>query len=883
MRDTQTENLKWNAPLGTSSDVAASNWLKRLMAHYWIAGSLLALAYFASGMLGLALPFDPQSKISLVWPPSGIAVAVLWRFGLNLWPWVFVGALAINLATGCSAVLSIVLAASNVPGLVLAAHLMHRMGFDSKFSRRHDVGVFCAATGVGMLLPSTLGLPVLCAYHMSAWTDFGSRWVMWFLGDIIGTWSVAPFLLAFRISEMRRMLFSKPVEFLVLVAAVMLISGIFWVNPGKTGITLLPSAFLAFPLLVWAGLKLGATGASLSVLLISSVAVVFTAAGKGPFHLGSHDEQAGLLLLGSFMCTASFLSLLTTALGAERHQVEEELLDSERRFRTMAEACPDSIVVVESISQELRTPILYANAAACRIHERSKSELTRVCWEDLQGGSFESIQGVRAKLSTLKLGELFTYSGFHRRRDGSVFGVETTAVRFRFGGQEAILCIDRDQTMHHQSERTLQTLVTGLNPVSGSGLLRSLVESAAVTFGVRSAFVGRVIEGRDCFLQALAVWEGNRIRENWTYPLQGTPCEMVIRHGTEFYPQRVQQLFPTDLHLRKAEAESYLGIRLIDSMDRVVGVLAVIHSAPLTPSTEREALLKIFAYRAAAELERIALEEQKTDLELRLNQSHKMDALGTMAAGIAHDFSNLLGVIQGNAEFATHHLDPGHPALVCIDEVRRAGDRARRLVQQILTYSRPDSKARRVIPLIRPIQDALRVLRALIPSEVTLVSSLDISSPTVLADPIQIEQILMNLVTNAWHALKAGNGKIEVILDTVESDPKAGTMQRFARIVVQDNGSGIAPEIRSKIFDPFFTTKVAGSGVGLGLSIVQSIVTNQRGRIHVQSELGKGTRIEIWLPEFLAEEGSSALADTPRYPEGKNSDLVVPRKTQTPT
>lgn len=235
-------------------------------------------------------------------------------------------------------------------------------------------------------------------------------------------------------------------------------------------------------------------------------------------------------------------------------------------------------------------------------------------------------------------------------------------------------------------------------------------------------------------------------------------------------------------------------------------------------------------------------------------RSQKMEALGTLAGGIAHDFNNILLAIAGNVKLAIADLPQDHPVQGSLGEIDKASARATDLVRRILTFSRQQEPRREVASLQPIIEEAMRLIRPTLPTMVDIRMQLAADAPPVSIDPIQIHQIIMNLATNAAHAIGARGGLIEVTLDTATIDPQstlsAGTLLpgRYARLTVSDNGAGMDKQTRERMFDPFFTTKPAGQGTGLGLSVVHGIVKNLGGAICVYSQPGKGTTLQIYFP-----------------------------------
>ncbi|MBW1939018.1 MAG: PAS domain S-box protein [Deltaproteobacteria bacterium] len=272
---------------------------------------------------------------------------------------------------------------------------------------------------------------------------------------------------------------------------------------------------------------------------------------------------------------------------------------------------------------------------------------------------------------------------------------------------------------------------------------------------------------------------------------------------------------------------------------------------------------------------------EKKKLESQLRQAHKMEALGTMSGGIAHDFNNILSIIVGNTELAMYEVPEWHKARHNLKEVRKACLRAKDVVKQILAFSRETKEERKPVELGPIIKESLKFLRSSIPATIRIDQHISAESDTVLADATQISQVLLNLCTNAAHAMEEKGGTLEVNLKGIELDKDAVSQYldlapgSYLRLSVSDTGQGIEPKLIDRIFDPYFTTKEVDEGTGLGLSVCDGIVKNHGGAITVDTEPGKGSTFHVYLPIIEPiEEISEPEAEEP-IPTGHECILFI--------
>jgi PAS domain S-box-containing protein len=252
--------------------------------------------------------------------------------------------------------------------------------------------------------------------------------------------------------------------------------------------------------------------------------------------------------------------------------------------------------------------------------------------------------------------------------------------------------------------------------------------------------------------------------------------------------------------------------------------------------------------------ERKQSEEAKYKLEAQLRQANKMESIGTLTGGIAHDFNNIMGIILGNTELALEDVPESNRAYPNLEAIKTASRKGANIVKQLRNFSRITDQKLQPIEIAPVIKDTLKFLRSTIPKTIDIQQDIQITNETILADPIQMKQIIMNLCINASQAMEQTSGNLnitveKVILDDV-SAPKYPDLRigKYIKVMVGDAGPGIDPEIIDRIFDPYFTTKGVGKGSGMGLAVVHSIVKIHSGAITVDSTLGKGTKFIMFFP-----------------------------------
>jgi len=346
------------------------------------------------------------------------------------------------------------------------------------------------------------------------------------------------------------------------------------------------------------------------------------------------------------------------------------------------------------------------------------------------------------------------------------------------------------------------------------------------------------------------------LRNDWTILHVNTQLErMVARTRADLVGRKLWECFPESLgtgferELRAAMEGSVM--RVFEEFSHRLG--RWYHSRAY-PCKEGLAILTIdITDRKADELTR-------ADVEQKLLQVQRMESLGTLASGIAHDFNNILGAILGHVGLLREHVAADAPARESVEQIGIAGTRARDLVQRILTVSR-QSQREFVRQPVRPlVEETLALMESTLPASAELVRTLSVEPMSCTLSPAEVHQVVMNLCTNAWQALPHGHGRISVRLRGVRLDaPRPANVGvllpgRYAELCVTDTGAGMAADTLARLFEPFFTTKPRGQGTGLGLHVLQNIVTTHGGAVVVSSTPGKGSVFRVYLPASRSTE-----------------------------
>ncbi len=371
---------------------------------------------------------------------------------------------------------------------------------------------------------------------------------------------------------------------------------------------------------------------------------------------------------------------------------------------------------------------------------------------------------------------------------------------------------------------------------------KTLFESAGDAIFVMD-FKGQIIDGNRVACEQLRI--------NHHELLNKTTMDIISPEHAPFWPERMDEL----RRLRHIIFET----ALIASDGQIIPVET---SCRAIEYDNKPAVLTI----ARDITERIQSDKEKAKLRSQLRQAQKMEAIGTLAGGIAHDFNNILQSIFGYTEIAGLQISQGKNPNEALDNILTASQRAKGLINQILSFSRQTEQEKQAVQINLIVKEVLKLIRASLPSTIEISGNNLNNDAVVEADPIQIHQVIMNLCTNAHHAMREAGGKLEISLITNQLDPAQAAQLggikpgSYIELLISDTGHGIPKEYIDRIFDPYFTSKEKGEGTGLGLAVVHGIVSSHGGAISVESKIGEGTTFHVLFPERSPDTPSEERA-----------------------
>ncbi|MCB2181709.1 MAG: cache domain-containing protein [Desulfobulbaceae bacterium] len=529
------------------------------------------------------------------------------------------------------------------------------------------------------------------------------------------------------------------------------------------------------------------------------------------------------------------LARLANQMTDEREKVFEELAENEKRYKALFNAASDAIFILED------EVIIDCNTEAkellgCERHQIIGQTTAHFSAQQQANGS-DSQQMIKQNNAEILAGRTLAFEWTLKRYDSTVFDAEVNLKPIRLSGKMYIQAIVHDITEQRKVEQQLIRQASAIEQAAEEIIItdeKGIIEYANPAFEKITGYSGDEFLNKSYF-DLYEREEDSSYKEMWS-----TITDGMVWRGR--------------LTTKRKDGN------IVEEDATVSPIL----------SGSGSCMGYVFVKRDVTE---------QVKVETMFRQTQKMEAIGTLAGGIAHDFNNILAAIFGFAEIAKIETSENSVAQESLGKILDASKRARDLVKQILTFSRQGETSPQAIQVKPIIKETIKLLKASLPSTIEIRENFQ-SEETVMADPTSIHQIIMNLCSNAAHAMRENGGYLDISLVNVELDQDFARVHpdivpgQFVKLGVSDTGHGMSRDVKERIFDPFFTSKAEGEGTGMGLSVVHGIVKSLGGTITVYSDEGKGSSFHVFLP-IQSERVIVEHPEEEPLPEGTESILFV--------
>ncbi len=552
------------------------------------------------------------------------------------------------------------------------------------------------------------------------------------------------------------------------------------------------------------------------------------------------NEVLGIISLDSFTRTHAFgkeqLQFLEAiahqaALALKKERMNADLKESETRYRTITESSSDLIVVTDESGR-----IEFTNDKFDETFGRTAASLRGESLVPLFEESSRSVMADMIKRGSAEKRHRVTsvIDGLRHHFDVVSSGIATDA-----GNPRKILFLNDVSDLVRTGDWMERAYEVGLNR-SGIDLVQSYTDLLSDVFNSELVYIGECNDSEDTSLAQIA-----KIGSNYLHTFAFTGVQLLLRNEPEGLI-KVGEIFRNGNGWKSYHATS------IDVNNRSVGLIVLASEKVLAMGRAQMSILKLIKQRLAFEYERQVTESETRRLEEQLRHSQKMESLGTLAGGVAHDFNNILGAILGYAGLMKVELKNNEKLVKYLSTIEKSARRASDLTKQLLGFARAGKTSVTTVDFNRICAETVELTRKLIEKNIIVTLDLFENLPPVEGDESQLSQVMLNLAINARDAMPDG-GTLRISTSFLSPEQRGNVkleLEDRVYIVVEvaDSGMGVSKEIQSRMFEPFFTTKPKGKGTGLGLSMVYGIVKNHGGEVEVQSELQKGTTFRIFLP-----------------------------------
>ena len=833
--------------------------------------AILAAAYFITGWLGLKLPYY-GSQITLIWLPTGIAVAALIRWGTGLWPGIAVGAFLVNLAIGSSATLALGTAVGNTIGPWLTAYWLRRAGFNYAFTRQADVITFIAASAAGMLISATGGTLCLYLAGLVSADGLGIAWLTWWVGDTVGLLLAGPILLPLTLKNLARLGQQKRGLALWFVVASVAAWFAFVTSYGDVGLRL-SLAFLTLPLFAWAALHFGIIAAAVASLGFAMVAAWSASSGLGAFNL--QDAQLGLILLWSYIATTQLTGLSLAALKAERVQAEEALFKREEQLRMMISSVKDySIILLDPDGR-----VASWNEGSRRLQGYEAAEILGKSIDLFYPPDDGSGGKAAALLNKARQSGMAEDENWRVRKDGSTFYADTivTALHDPSGALMGFSKVTRDVTERKLAQLEAQRLNRSLRLLSDCNLLlahatdeQSLLNDVCrlvVDVGdyvmawvgipeydeqrrVRPVAISGFEQG---YLESVEIsWDGASV-------LGQGPTGTAIRTGQTSVAQQVRTN-PKLAHWREAILrrgyESSIGLPLT-SEGHTIGALTIYAAVPDAFGPQEVELLEELSRNLAFGVQTLRTRRERDSAKA---ETH---AKSQFLANMSHEIRTPLNAILGMAHLLRRDGVTEKQA-ERLDTINAAADHLLSVINDILDLSKIEAGKLTLEHTDVVVESLLSNISSILAARAQA-KGIKLRMETsdvprhLLGDPTRLTQALLNYANNAIKFTKTG--QITLRAGVLEEDAESVRI----RFEVQDTGIGITPEAQARLFSAFeqadsSTTREYG-GTGLGLAITKRLAGLMNGDVGVSSTPGVGST--FWFTARLERSNDVGTQQQP--------------------
>jgi PAS domain S-box-containing protein len=796
--------------------------------------------YFAAGRLGLMVPFT-SGNVSPVWPAAGLALALMLRWGIGIWPGIALAAFLVNALTPLPAWAALGPATGNTLSAVVGALLLRRFpDFDVRLTKLRDVLLLIViGAGLSTMLAATIGAGTFFAAGTRPWSDLPSAWLIWWLGDATGVLVAGPLLLnagALTRAAMRSR------EMLILAAGTLGACLAIFDDHILGLVSHQPMAYMLFPFVVWAAIRFGVLGASAVNLVVAAAAVAATAMESGPFATNLPFYNA--LLLQLFIIVMAATGLILSAVVLERERAEAAL-KSERRLLQEREAAERGLREAEAGLRRNQERILLAQAAARLGYWEWNIASGEIAWSE----NIPALHGLPPDFRPdferwWQLVHEEDRPLVRRALEDALAGTRSYAVEFRTPWPDGSLhWIGTQAHVVRDASGTPQRMV-------GTAMDITSRKEAELALKAEQDRLGGII---DSAMDAIIT-----VDERQHIVLFNRAAENIFRCRAEaalgepldrFIPERFREA-----HRRHVEGFGHTGVtsRSMYRPGALVGLRADGEEFPLEATISQVVAggQKLFTVI----LRDITERKQAEDAIIR---SEKLASAGRLAATIAHEINNPLEAVMNLMYLVAHSESLSAEARTHLDMADLQLKRVAHITKQTLGFYRESSQP---VPF-RPAAVVEEVLELLGPRIMRKQVRLrrEYADDELVGSPGEARQIFSNLLSNALDAVSSG-GSISVRV-TYGRD-WGDHIRRGARIVIADDGEGIAPQHRQHIFEPFFTTK-SQVGTGLGLWVAQQLTQRQGGWLRVRScrqGVRRGSTFVCFLPDAADRRAAESVA-----------------------